>query len=654
MKVFLDSVQNKIIHRQLQKRGKQIGFKISSKDGVVLVNENRHILARGQIKYFEGNYAMLEFSDISDLDFIWHAKGPGKHALLKYHNFSSRDRCIHLSSLFKNLKKSSTSSDLFSTICRTVINGIDSIDISAPRDRQPIQISPYLSTLPLTSFSTLNQGQKDAIKKAYTCDWFNIIHGPPGTGKSECLTVLLEVMAKEGKRVLICAESNKPVDNLLAKFAETRELKRMNEAWTILRLGDKLRIEKDWKKLLLNFMLDVAARCQEWTEKRNRNNRYRAKNKGYAHRDIPAKLPELGDISHKSRKEIKDAIFNKTKFVFSTQCSIFDKKTFEALSNRQFDYAIIDEASQSFSGQTLMAIAVSKRVIFAGDHKQLPPCIIDRGQPHLAESLFEMLMTRLDEKPHVMASYYTMLNVQYRMNHKLMTVSNSRYYENKVQSGIGNREIILTNLQSTWAGTTNILPKDIPLVWLDHECQEDGRNPRSITNPGEVKIVISLLDEVTNRLHIPPNEVGVIVSLKAQQLLIIDKLGKHHSLKKHVGRDGQLAIATVDSFQGLEKEVIIYASVRSNDKGNIGFLSDERRFNVACTRAKRLLVFVGNSQCLLKAQPDGCFRDLFDHTIREGRVLVFHDKFKADKEITRISSLDSTGFKKPCSQKRRL
>ena len=215
----------------------------------------------------------------------------------------------------------------------------------------------------MTSFSALNEGQKDAIKKAYTCDWFNIIHGPPGTGKSECLTVLLEVMAKEGKRVLICAESNKPVDNLLAKFAETREFKRMNEAWTILRLGDKLRIEKDWKKLLLNFKLDVAARCQEWTEKQNRKNRYRAKNKGYAHRDIPAKLPELGDITHKSRKEIKDAIFNKTKFVFSTQCSIFDKKTFEALSNRQFDYAIIDEASQSFSGQTLMAIAVSKRVI---------------------------------------------------------------------------------------------------------------------------------------------------------------------------------------------------------------------------------------------------------------------------------------------------
>ena len=648
VKIFLDSNRNLKAQAKLNKNSKYLAYKISPKDSVAMVNQEKRILAKGQLKYFEENYAVVEFPDESSTSFSSLAKKGEEVALLKNHNFITRDRCISLSNTFERLKSNTNAKNLFSFICHVVVDGLHTLPVKdSAVEHTPTQISKFLSTTPLDKFTRLNSSQKDAVIKSYTCDWFNIIHGPPGTGKSECLTILLEVMAREGKRVLICAESNKPVDNLLAKFAKTSIFESMKDNWTIIRLGDKLRVDKSWKRLLLKYKLERAVKIQE------KSYRGKKRRRGENSRFDPVTeilIKQLGNIAGQNKNELKKNILLKSQLVFSTQCSIFDEITLAAFSERQFDYAIIDEASQSFSGQTLMAIAVSKRVIFAGDHKQLPPCIIDRGQPHLAESLFEMLMTRLDEKPQVKASYYTMLNVQYRMNHKLMTVSNSRYYDNKVQSGNGNREIILTNLESTRAGTTNILPKDIPLVWLDHKCQEDGRNPRSITNPGEVKIVISLLDEVINQLHIPADEVGVIVSLKAQQLLIIDKLGKHHSLKKHVGREGQLAIATVDSFQGLEKEVIIYASVRSNDKGNIGFLSDERRFNVACTRAKRLLVFVGNSQCLLKAQPKGCFRDLLDYAGRAGKVLFFQDKFAEDSNKYPNSFSDFTLHEPPVSE----
>ena len=208
----------------------------------------------------------------------------------------------------------------------------------------------------MPKLARLNASQKDEVTKAYTCIWFNIIHGPPGTGKSKCLTVLLEAMAREGKRVLICAESNKPVDNLLAKFAKTDLFESMKNAWTIIRLGDKLNVDKDWKKLLLRHKLEFAISQQNKPKKTSKaakrgknDDRYHDNRDNGNARDKTVTLRELGDITGLGRGHLKEKILNKAQFVFSTQCSIFERDTLEAFTKLQFDYAIIDEASQSFS-----------------------------------------------------------------------------------------------------------------------------------------------------------------------------------------------------------------------------------------------------------------------------------------------------------------
>ena len=124
-------------------------------------------------------------------------------------------------------------------------------------------------------------------------------------------------------------------------------------------------------------------------------------------------------------------------------------------------------------------------------------------------------------------------------------------------------------------------------------------------------------------MKVPSKHCGVIVSLKAQQRLITDLLKDNQSLSKFMYGEDSVTVSTVDSFQGLEKEVIIYASVRSNPEGNIGFLEDERRFNVASTRAKRLFVFVGNKDCLTKRSRTNCFNDMLQQSMQKGIVFDY-------------------------------
>ena len=152
-------------------------------------------------------------------------------------------------------------------------------------------------------------------------------------------------------------------------------------------------------------------------------------------------------------------------------------------------------------------------------------------------------------------------------------------------------------------------------------------------------IIERLIFDLIHRMSVPSQHCGVIVSLKAQQRLITDRLKKNANLKRFMFGENSLTVSTVDSFQGLEKEVIIYASVRSNPEGNIGFLEDERRFNVASTRAKRLFVFVGNADCLTKKSRTNCFNDMFQQSMQKGIVLVSRDN-KFGFLIKRIIRID--------------
>ena len=600
----------------IAKMRKYPGSRISAKDGVGIFKDEtedspRKLVQTGEVRYITEDTIVVEFEFANANTLKSLVNEPG-HYLIKYNNMITRDRCQILSSQFNNFLFSSSKTkrfDLFRSMVEFVETGKYSCAYKA--DQIPIEFSDT----PLDSYTRLNETQKLAVKQAYTCEMFSLIHGPPGTGKSECMAVLMEAMALQGKRVLVCAESNNPVDNLLSKFSKTSIFKVLNTNWGVLRLGHRFRVNKRFHRMLLNRRVGLAVnKQQEARDKSKADNRYGSDRYG-------ANLAELGcDITNMSRKQIKIKIVENAQFIFSTQCSIFDDVCLEVFLENKFDYAIVDEASQCFSGQTLMAIAVSKRVIFAGDHKQLPPCIIDRDQPQLSESLFEMILKVLDNSK-LKADLYTMLDVQIRMNRELISVSNKRYYDGKLSSHNTVAKILLSDIAT---GKSNLIPTNYPLLWVDHGFYEKQENYKGIINNGEAKIVIKLLEHLHRKLHVQPQDVGVIVSLKAQSQLIMNMLEKNTTLKAYVGPEvNTFTVATVDSFQGLEKEVIIYASVRSNAQGKIGFLQDERRFNVAVTRAKRMLIIVGNSECLIGNRADGPFADIYYHAKKSGKVINY-------------------------------
>ena len=608
--------------KSIAKMKKYPGFRISAKDGVAIFKDNtknniRKLVTSGQVKYVTKDTIVAEFELANANTLEKYADEPG-HYLIKYNNMITQKRCLSLSDKFDCFLFSSSTtkkSHLFRSIVELVETGKYSSSYKANL------IPEEFSNMPLESYKRLNDTQKQAVKQAYTCEMFSLIHGPPGTGKSECMAVLMEAMALQGKRVLVCAESNNPVDNLLAKFSETSVFEDLDVKWRVLRLGHKMRVNKRYVRLLLKRKLGVAIKVQSKAMEKSKKHGKKGSDR------YRAILPELGDITHMRRDELKIKILKKAQFVFSTQSSVFSDECLEVFLEKKFDYAIVDEASQSFSGQTLMAIAVSKRVIFAGDHKQLPPCIIDRDQPQLSESLFEMILKVLD-KSKLKADLYTMLDVQIRMNRELISVSNKRYYDGKLSSHSKVAKILLSDITK---GKSNMISTKYPLLWYDHGFYEEEANYNGIINTGEADIVIKLLEHLHRKLHVPPRDVGVIVSLKAQSLLIMNMLEKNTTLKAYVGKeDDSFTVATVDSFQGLEKEVIIYASVRSNAQGKIGFLQDERRFNVAVTRAKRMLIIVGNSECLIGNRADGPFADIYGHAMKAG--LVYEHQYETDDD----------------------
>ena len=629
-KISLESPLNTEQRSTLRTKN-NLGSRISAKDWVSIFaeggpkNVQRTRVVFGQVRFTTRNELTVEFENTNSRKLLEIAQIP-IFFLVKFSNMASKERCQSLYDRFASYIEPDyrrTQSPLFKAIVKYIEIG----KFDPPYAALPL--TSLFSTSPLPSFVRLNTSQRKAVTQAYTCNMFSIIHGPPGTGKSECMSVLMEAMGREGKRVLVCAEANSPVDNLLSKFAKTSIFEQMDTNWCVLRLGDKLRVNKDFARLLLKKRMATAV-----------NQHTRAMDAMRYGGDPGAN--QIGDLAFANKNEIKEMILDKSRFVFSTQCSIFNDFCVRTYIEKKFDYAIIDEASQSFSGQTLMAITMSKRVIFAGDHKQLPPCIIDRQQEkQLGVSLFEMLLKRIEDSP-LKSSAYSMLDVQYRMNDALISVSNKLYYNNRVKSDPSVSNILLNGYAE---GHSELLSKSCPVFWVDHKCLESKLNFKDTVNEGEAKIVVELLEELQGRLHVRPADIGIIVSLKAQTHLIVDKLNKHPILSAYMGNDeNKFTVATVDSFQGLEKQVIIYAAVRSNSRGEIGFLTDEKRFNVASTRAKRMFILVGNSQCLMGSMKTGPYKEMYNHAQKVGKIISYPFTSPNPNQFTNIPMRSTNPF----------
>lgn len=457
---------------------------------------------------------------------------------------------------------------------------------------------PYISYID----ENLNDSQKKAIENALSCENFFLIHGPFGTGKTRTLVELISQETRQGHKVLATAESNAAVDNILERLMDNKKL-------TLTRLGHPQRVSKHNITQTLAYKAEnhklnkkikkIHKKIDNMIEKRRVHTKptpqYR---RGYGDYDIlhmaskgkggrgissdkmksMAKWIEINqeiDEAHDEIKRIENRmikdIVDSSEVILATNSS----SALEAIARVKFDVAVIDEASQATIPSVLIPIAKAHRFILAGDHKQLPPTIISDRAGALSKTLFEELIRIYPFKSQL-------LNIQYRMNSLLMKFPNEEFYDNGLKSDSSVDDIKIRDILDSHQD-------EEALLFIDTSDIADNRerhlkDSKSIVNEIEAEIAIRIADDYLSD-GVNESDIGII-SPYADQVKIIQE-------------NTEIEVKTVDGFQGREKEIIIISTVRSNDKGNIGFLSDLRRLNVAITRAKRKLIIIGNKDTLI-------------------------------------------------------
>ncbi|KAJ1562083.1 hypothetical protein HK405_016075 [Cladochytrium tenue] len=423
----------------------------------------------------------------------------------------------------------------------------------------------------LKFFSNLNGSQHEAVRFALSARHVALIHGPPGTGKSHTIVELVrQLVLRDGERVLVCGPSNVSVDTLAERMASV--------GLNISRLGHPARVKQE----LLDHTLEIRSRSSD---------------EGQLVKDVREDMDRtLAKIQKSKKKAERKELYGDLKelrkeVVLSTLSGCLS----HALKGQLFDTVIIDESSQAIEAESWMAILKGKRVVLAGDNKQLPQ--------------FGAKISR-------------MLEVQYRMNDTIMQFSSRRLYSNKLIADASVKDHLLSDLpgvKSTEDTTAPLLFFDTSGAGLLEEREDDGPaaggTAASTLNPGEAHLV---LEHVRTLLAagVQPADVVVITPYSAQVRhirLALQQTGDAASAAVEVG--------TVDAFQGSEREAVLLSLVRSNESREIGFLADDRRLNVAITRARRHLAIFGNAACLRSASGgSGFLKALMGYLEEEGEV----------------------------------
>jgi len=429
----------------------------------------------------------------------------------------------------------------------------------------------------------LNASQIEAVQFALSAEDVAIIHGPPGTGKTTTLVELIRQITRKGQTVLAVAASNLAVDNLLERLIAAGE--------NAIRLGHPARVTPELREHTLDLLVENHPDVKI-ANKLTRD--------AYALRDQSFKFtrakPERGRLTAKQamREEAKDMlneawriedqvtamILGKARVVCTTATGI-DR---ERLNGKTFDWCIMDEASQSTEPSAWIPLQFAHRIVLAGDHCQLPPTVLSpeaiRGGFNI--SLMERLLNNNAPRK--------MLNVQYRMHQDIMTFSSDVFYEGNLQADTAVQTALLVDLPQIAATPLTQTPIhfiDTAGASYDEEPEPDGD---SRLNPLEADLVIKKVDELL-KSGVSPADIAVISPYSAQVKLLREKINSYAK----GGGLSNLEVDSVDGFQGREKEAVIVSLVRSNPEGEVGFLADTRRMNVAMTRARRKLIVIGDS-----------------------------------------------------------
>lgn len=452
----------------------------------------------------------------------------------------------------------------------------------------------------------LNTQQKKAVAMALENKDVFVLHGPPGTGKTSVLVEMVRQAKERGETVLISAPSNAACDHLVEQIVASGELFTQGmdrkTKLKVTRLGHPARVSPAIRDHTLSFQLVLhpyakklesnhAKLDQLFKQRLRRRDRREMtwEEKEVMNTEIDALKAENKDI----KAQIFNEVWNSTDIVVATHVVCGDA----LLESKKFDWVIIDEAGQAIEPATWIPIAhahtsgergghVSKLVL-AGDHEQLPPTILsgNQGRGSLAYTLFERFHDVLP------ATSQLRLDLQYRMHEEIMQFSSDVFYEGALKAADANRKHTLQDLPRV--SKHEITEK--PVIFIDTAGlgydEDTDEATFSRFNPGEAQIVIRQIKDLMAQ-GVSDTEIAVISPYQAQIKCILQKLEDH-------GMSGlDVEIDSVDSFQGREKEAVILSLVRSNLEGDLGFLKDVRRMNVAMTRAKRKLIVIGDSATL--------------------------------------------------------
>ena len=439
----------------------------------------------------------------------------------------------------------------------------------------------------------LNDSQNQALREALAADDAFVIHGSPGTGKTTTLVEVIRRVVADEKRSLVVAPSNTAVDLLVERLAEG--------GLRVVRLGHPVRVSEIVRSQTLDAQLAASPEFNEVKKLRRNALELRARalkhKRSYARGERGEQLAEARDLLRYAREleaYTLNRILDEAHVIACTPVQIRS----QWLEKRQFKTVFVDEAAQMLEPACWLAVAKGQRIIFAGDHCQLPPTVKSKeaASAGLSETLFEKFFRRQHQKQRASRAS-VLLKVQYRMHESIMQFSNQIFYQGELKA----HDSVAGQVLLPPLGTDH--PINQPVEFIDTAgCGHDevlNEETRSFSNPGEAEVLIEhlrlLLREIDLHAESPSVSIGLISPYKEQKKLLYEKFNQEifSQYFKH-----QVTIDTVDGFQGQERDVIYISLVRSNESGTIGFLSDTRRMNVAMTRARRKLILIGNSATL--------------------------------------------------------
>lgn len=423
----------------------------------------------------------------------------------------------------------------------------------------------------------LNPTQEKAVNEVLWAKDVAVVHGPPGTGKTTTLVEAINETLMKESQVLVCAQSNMAVDWICEKLVD--------RGINVLRIGNPTRVNDK----MLGFTYERRFEAhpdydQLWAIRKAIRQLRNGKGRGTD--SYHQKMDRLKSRATELEIRINSQLFGEARVIASTLVGSNSR----IMEGQKFSTLFIDEAAQALEAACWIPIRRASRVIFAGDHCQLPPTV--KSIAALKAGLGKTLMERIVEnKPEVV----TLLKVQYRMNEQIMRFSSDWFYHGEVESAP----------QIKYRG---ILDYDHPMLWLDTSEIEVGNDEPTFheqfvgesygrINKGEAELTLKTLQDYftkigKQRILDERIDVGVISPYRAQVQYLRRLIKKREFFKPY---RALISVNTVDGFQGQERDVILISMVRANENGEIGFLKDLRRMNVAITRARMKLIILGNA-----------------------------------------------------------